>query len=262
MTLIALWPNKVKDATSLNIASDSRLTDIGGRPIAWDFATKIYRLHPTQLHMAYCGTSSSALQAILQSALLLNASNILAGPEGVGSPTIDAQTSSLRRHLEETIRLYPGAWGNEATILCAAYDWRLKMFRAYTLAFNGTGMSRNEVDLKSRRCHFFGSGAPRARAILGNNAAQSSREIFFALRDVIESPSQTTVGGAPQMVCIKRQGSQQIGFNWTVNGKIESMLGGVPLKFNSDLKKIEFRDRNYISVPYLRGGRRSRRNKR
>ncbi|WP_220348584.1 hypothetical protein, partial [Alkalilimnicola ehrlichii] len=122
MTLLMLWTNKAADATAINIASDSRLS-FGS--IIWDHATKLHRIHPTQMWLGYCGDSFTGLSAIACATAVISSSKHLSKSSGSDKPTITARVAAIRTHLAGALEYLPRDWRPTATtLLFADYDQR------------------------------------------------------------------------------------------------------------------------------------------
>jgi hypothetical protein len=248
MTLVMAWLNKQEDPTSLNIASDSLLSD--GKGVDWQYASKIFRVFPTHNYIAYCGSSLLALSSILQATAVLSNSNTLGKNADPNLATI-ARCRALCTFVSEAVKTFPRKWladPPESTLLYCGFDFPTGRFQAFEVTLGLAGAKCKQITLQ-QEVLCFGSGKKHAQKLLGSNT--SRKEILGVLSKLIESSAAPTVGGVPQMVSIQKSTSTPIGFNWPVNGGVKSTLFGAPLHFRSDPKKINFLDRHFRTAQYL-----------
>lgn len=251
MTLVVIWPNKPDKPTALHVAADSLLSDSYGN--RWPYAPKIFRVYPTHAYLAYCGTSAMALSVIMQGAEVLANTDILGDDGSAKNPTVDAKSSALRNHLNDSVGSFPAPWGSNATLLYCGFDHRKREFRIFRLSMSRKGVTRAEEALGQGRVFCFGSGAARANSLL--KPGMSTPNILGVLKSVINDNSAQDVGGVQQMVTIKRSGSHAVGFNWRINGKNESTLFGLPLRFHGRMDKVHFLDEQFRPARYLHDAR-------
>ena len=152
MTLLMVWTDKPNDAETINIASDSRLSD---GPLVWDYATKIHRLYPTTTYLGYCGGSFVALSAITSATSAIACSDHLYKDAALNGPALTARVEAIHLHIENTFPLIPTDWNREATLLLADYDHRKKAFSAFTIEMTDAGVGKPiELDLLTLLHHF------------------------------------------------------------------------------------------------------------
>lgn len=257
MTLLMVWTNKPDDPTSINIASDSLLSahDGKGGQLEWRYATKIHRLHPTREYFAYCGGSFMALSAVSSALATISNSDHLYKVEGKEAPTIGARVKAIREHLHHTLPLIPPAWSPSATLLLAGWDPRKERFALWVMELTNKEVSKpTGIDLTSKRVHYFGSGATNAKTrvdALAKSASISTEGIVRVLGDVIDDTAEPTVGGAPQMVMLRRDDDVPVGFWWPGTGdKDERHLFGLPIRFSSKMENVKWVTRTFEDRPF------------
>jgi hypothetical protein len=256
MTLVIAWPNKQDPrSTALHIATDSLLSD--DRENTWQYGPKIFRVFPTHDYLAYCGTSTLALSAILQGTMVLANTDILGRNAEQKPITISARVGALATLLQESARVFPNNWMNRtSTLLYCGFDHMKKSFRLFELSLAKAGIDVVGKDLRKDAPACFGSGAARARVLLRKFAGTpTTKEILTVLASVIEDSSVPTVGGVPQMATIWKKSSQLVGFNWEISAAPTSTLLGLPLYFQSDMMRARFLDRQFRSSVYLHSAR-------
>ena len=228
MTLVVAGIVRDKE---LFLASDSRLS-CGEN--SWDYATKIFRLYPTDDYVAYCGDSLPALLAISQGLQLLPNTCILRQSGSSGTSQVTARARAFFRHMQEIMRGFPAAWGESCTVWMAGYDHRCKKPRLYSFALGACPREPSEVTLDATTC--MGSGSTQAKAILKTiGTPKSGKDIFDAVSTVVADGKEPTVGGNIQMAVIRRGGSKTIGFRF---GKKPPHVMGFPVQFVSGMPNV------------------------
>ena len=247
MTLIMIWPNKAEGPTGLHIASDGLYSGPDGR---WNHGPKLFRLFGTHSYLACCGSSTLALSAILQSTAILSNTDLLAG-DGGQPITVSARCNAITTLFNDSVKTFPKTWGGngEAKLLFCGFDGLRNRFMLHEIALGRKGASTKSVTLSKNAVRCYGSGAERARALLSEGMA--TVEILKVLKTVIDDEAVKDVGGVPQMVTIWTRRSQAVGFNWHINGSIQSTLFGLPLHFHSRMKKVRFLDETFKPAKYL-----------
>jgi hypothetical protein len=264
MTLVIAWPNKQQPGpTALHIAADSLLSDNRGN--SWQYGPKIFRVFPTHDYLAYCGTSTLALSAILQGTMVLANTDVLGRNVEQKPITIRARGLALGTLLQEAARVFPKDWMNGAsTLLYCGFDHLTKSFRLFELSLAQSGTDVVGKDLRKDAPLCYGSGAAKARVLLNRFAgAPTTKEILSVLVSVIEDSSVPTVGGVPQMATIWKKSSQLVGFNTEISKNPTSTLLGLPLYFQSDMTRVRFLDRQFRLSTYLHSAKlpRTRKNR-
>lgn len=257
MTLLMVWTNKPDDPTSINIASDSLLSapDGKGGQLEWRYAAKIHRLHPTHEYFAYCGGSLLALSAISSALTTISNSDHLHKVEETDAPTIDARVMAIHDHCSHTLPLMPANWSSPATLLFAGWDRRKESFTLWMMELRNGGISKpTPVNLAEKRLHCFGSGRANAmRRIedLGKSASITTEGIVRVLAEVIDDAKEPTVGGAPQMVMLRKDDDLPVGFWWPgTGGREERHLFGLPIQFSSRMDRVKWVDRAFQDRPF------------
>jgi hypothetical protein len=247
MTLVMIWFNKPKDPTALHIAADSLLTF--DQHSKWPYAPKIFRVYPTHAHIAYCGSAAMGLSALAQATAILGNTNVLGEDQHPSSPSITARSRALENVFGESSKGFPAKWFVPTELLYCAYNRHMSRFDLFKISLkrNGARLTKQDTPHKDR-VFCFGSGASKARALLGPQ--MSMKEILGVLKAVIDEPAEKEVGGIPQMVTLERTKSQAVGFNWTVGGKTESTLCALPLHFQSSMSKVRFLDEKFRLSAY------------
>ena len=263
MTLLMVWTNKPDDATAINIAADSLLSDpTRAASVNWPYATKIHRLHPTREYFGYCGDSFVGLSAIAAALAAISNSDHLSETDGSNTPTIQARVKAVHEHLRHTFPLIPPEWNKSATLILVGYDLRKERFSAWELVLSQAGVADPvEVVLTSKRVHCFGttSGAEFKISQLEKTGNLSTASIVEVLVDVIRDSSVPAVGGAPQMVMLTKQQDLPVGFWWPGAGEAETRhLFGVPIRLMSKMDHIkwvtsQFEDRPYTPFKRVEG---------
>jgi hypothetical protein len=263
MTLVLAWPNKEQDPTALHIAADSLLSDRKGN--SWQYGPKLFRVFPTHDYLAYCGTSTLALSAILQGTMVLANTNILGRNVAHKPVTIRARVAALQTLFQESSRMFPEDWMNgPPTLIYCGFDRMTKSFRVFELAFARSPTNVVEKELRKDSPLLYGSGSSRARSLLRKLAdTPTTKEVLKTLVSVIEDASVPEVGGVPQMATIWKEESQLVGLNREISGEPRSTLLGLPLYFHSDMTRVRFLDQQFRSSVYLHsaklpGARRNR----
>ena len=250
MTLLMLWTNKEADATAINIAADSRLSN---ETVSWDYATKIHRLLPTSTWMAYCGDSFNALSAIAFGIAATSNTDHLQQAASGGGPTVQARVQAICAHLQLMFSRMPRDWQGKASLLFLDYDHRKGRFSAWEVVVDGTSVEApREIELRAKRIHCFGSGAKEAENALERlrpTGAFNTPGFVRVLCGEIRGPDRT-VGGSPQMVMLQKDSSRPVGFYWPCSGKERRHLFGVPIEFESKMEGVmwvtpEFEERPY-----------------
>jgi len=247
MTLVMAWLNKTNAATALHIASESRFS---GGSDHWDYGPKIFRLFPTRDYLAYCGDVRLALSLILQGTAVLANTNTLRVSAGQKPIATIARVRALCTLFDVPVKAFPSAWRGPTTLLYCGFDQLRKQFQLFKLSLTKQNqLNPIKVDLYKERVACFGSGQPNAQKALATG--MKTGEIFGVLVSVIADKSVPSVGGVPQMVTIKKSTSHPVGFNWDTDGTLKNTLFGLPLHFRSNMKRVEFRDKQFRLKPYL-----------
>ncbi len=250
MTLILAWLNE--DSTAMHIASDSRLSDGAN---TWEYATKLFRMYPTDSVFAYTGDSLFALSLIAQATAVLHETDNLSNSNNGGrAPGLNARVAALKKHFESVMQAFPTDWGNGATVLCAGYDERNRRCALYEISVDQAGVQDQLVAMAPGQVRCYGSGSLTAENLLQQNPGRSIEDVLTVLKNVIDDPANDAVGGVPQMFTIRPDGTSAVGFNATVNGHQESTLFAIPLRFASKMSKVEFRGEDLAVDRYLRAG--------
>src|SRR5205807_1005396 len=104
VTLIAVWSEDPK--THLYLATDSRLSDVGGAGTSWDRACKIFQMAHLPEVVAYCGKTEPLLVAITQAAQCLRYTDTLSKAGDANAPQLTARVSAACTHLDDAIKSY------------------------------------------------------------------------------------------------------------------------------------------------------------
>jgi hypothetical protein len=249
MTLALIWPHGHKNSvTSLNIATDSRLSDTQGH--TWDHGTKVFRIYPSHHYLVYCGDSILALQAILQAIAIVNSSRTLGQADGPKCPQIGARASAVVNHLRVAFQGFPQAWAKQATLLLCGFDYRDKKFKVHQLTFDNQGFTEKPLKVAMGSYIVMGSGENAAKKRIGQLGRADFPGMLSVLQATIDDPSVKTVGGFPQMTMIRKADSKPVGFRRVIDARREYLLWGLPLRFRSTLCQLLFLDEQHKSCPY------------
>lgn len=215
MTLVIAWTNKPEDPTALHLVSDSRLSGPGAT--TWDYATKLFRLHPTRDFFAYTGATLPALTLIAQATQFISASRVLRGPNAQA----DARVSAIQQQFSRCMLDFPKDWGGNdlCKVVLGTFDQRYGRFRLFQLELDNPTSRPGEVEfLPGQRWMCFGSGAAEANAALrerkNRNGVVKSRDMTEVLAQQIEDPDNVLVGGAPQGVSLNTDRHRPLVFSW------------------------------------------------
>jgi len=250
MTLVLLHLDAA--ASSMSLFADSRVAS-PALPEAWDSASKIFPLQPTPHFAAYCGASVAALSAFAQASIAVKYSRNLA----------TARVETIGAVLKQYIEAARCPWTmpfqfivvGDALAPRAGFRWE---FRAYQVVDNGS-IERFDPRQIAPGVYAMGSGAVAAEQLLQGNRAPSARDVFGALKAVIEDENHPTIGGPPQMVVSSPDYSAPVGFVWTVPGGVVNSLLGVtilhqPAPPGPDGGAIRFLDEDFHPAEFVGRG--------
>ncbi|MGD0089212.1 MAG: hypothetical protein ABSE73_04770 [Planctomycetota bacterium] len=227
----------------LFLGADSRLSS---GTATWDYATKIFRLYPTEDYVAYCGQSLQALLAISQGLQLLANTSILGKSGSADTPQITARAAAFFDHMQEIMTHFPPAWGKSCELLMAGYNHRLKRPSLYRLALGTEPKEPAEIPMEEQWFECMGSGASLAEPILkARTPPKSGKDVYDTVYQVIEGKKEATVGGCVQMAVIREGSSRTIGFQMDQALRV---VMGFPARFASGMPKVLWFDPNFKRV--------------
>ncbi|MEV4864103.1 hypothetical protein [Streptomyces ossamyceticus] len=247
MTLAAAWVRKTGGARELVVASDSRLS--GGE--TWDRAPKIFELPRTDAVIAFTGSTSFALPAVMQLVSAISAYP----PSRRRSSDLEAAKGhalAVFNEIYSNRRDYPssGNPGPEADFILAGWSWRAAQFRIWYLAWDSSEEKFKFRAVKPWRkrenvwCWFAGSenavrDARRSLEIrLAQNGKSADSYLNYEPLEIIAEAcfrqNYRDIGGAPQVTKVyQHMNVQQFAVEWPVEGSTEQArslyLGGRPL---------------------------------
>lgn len=254
MTLVLAWYSRPDTRDVLHVASDSLLSKSGTRE-TWKHATKVFRVFPSHSYIAYCGDSLYALSAIAQGIGLLSQTEILSMEKTV----LKARAKALGDHIGRVLGSFPREWGKSATLLFCGRDPCLGGIHAAKIELTEGHAIVTDAFPEHARYIALGSGATCAIGKMPQVSTAHSRDIFATLTATISASTVPDVGGCPQAATLwcrsdgsRRHGSCACGFNWDIDGRYESTVFGMPLRFASKMSPVVWRTHVFTRGRYLR----------
>ncbi len=207
MTSLIAWAGvDQRGPASVYLASDSRLSWNGGG--AWDHGRKVFSTKAYPHLFGFCGEAALPVHALSQLVELIDA-GLLFEPDASPSHCMDVVVESLTKSLTP----YPTASGDGFTFVHAMRRGTglSSAFHVATAEFSARhGVSRQELPspAQSGLLGAWGSGAAAFRGRLAawqsSDVSGTSRAVFSALCDALETGKDPRTGGAPQLVGLTR----------------------------------------------------------
>jgi len=210
MTLLAAWVRNPSKTTELVIATDSRLT--GGE--VWDCCPKILPLSRSDAVLCFAGETSFAYPVMLQIGSYVNMYH-KALSRAMDLHDLKGHLVRIVEQMRSAIRDLPQGVRSrvpEVRLLLAGYSWRTGSFKVWSLECDETGHIHARSVLREagrrKRFVFVGDAAAIAKknliALLRHRGRFTKggldMEPFEVLRDLIQSGTHRSIGGAPQLI--------------------------------------------------------------
>jgi hypothetical protein len=242
MTSLAAWIGvDSRGPSSAYIASDSRLTWPGN--LKWESGRKIFSCHTSPDLFGYCGDAVFPCHALSSVIQMIDGGSVF-GRDDTAAEKFD-RVSAL---LKSSFSTYPTEIGMAFTIV----HWSRtgagsrSTFELRTLTWDiVNGWQVKQFALPARSALILSVGSGHATITTMNHAWEktavggTSRAVFGAFCDALESGSDPYTGGAPQLVGLYRTGTART-FGIIYRGK--AYLNGIPVGLLENAEAFEWRN--------------------
>src|SRR5262245_19262444 len=218
MTSLAAWIGvDSRGPSSLNIASDSRITWPGGAH--WDHGRKLFACSRLPHILGYCGDVLFPTQILGQLAEMIDSGLVLpdrADPEKWTAQIADALVRSFRTYPAEARQAFHVLHGMRIG------EGMSSTFVLQQISVSPDGALRTasiDVPHRSAVVAILGSGAGSLKAHLGrwqkSEVKETSRAVFSGFCDSLKSGDDARSGGPPQLVGLwRRERAKTFGIIW------------------------------------------------
>jgi hypothetical protein len=241
MTSLAAWIGiDSRGASSFYLVSDSRIN--WGQGLTWDYGRKLFSSQIYPDIFGYCGDVLFPSLILGQAVSLMDCGSLFSHSDNPSD-----RFKRLSNLIMKSFSTLPSCVQNPFTILyCSRLNESLKStFELYRLDWshkNGWKTSQPELPSHSDLILSLGSGKESILASHLNwqktEVKGTSRSVFSAFCDSLESGRDPLSGGAPQLVGIYRKGAAR-SFGIIFND--QKYLLGLPVE-NENLKSVEWRN--------------------
>jgi len=210
MTSLISWVGvDSRGASSLYFASDSRISWPGTAGI-WDHGRKLFACRRYPHMFGYCGDVLFPTQTLSQITEVIDSDLIAFSPAG----TIDRSTEQVVSIMESALNTYPAVARNKFDILYCTREgeYMQARFHLRQIAFDPPAaptISSIEIPGESGAAAILGSGSQTVRTHLNrwakSHVGGTSRAVFSAFCDSLQSESDPLSGGPPQLVGLHRK---------------------------------------------------------
>lgn len=247
MTTLFSWTGiDTHGPASIYIASDSRIS--WGKKATWDAGRKLFASRHFPDIFGYCGSVSFPIQILGQ--LVEHIDDRLLFNE---SDSIEIKIEKVRSQIERSLNLMPKLQRGTCQILYASrLGHRMQsIFHASWIKVDHDGVTVQNIELpeKSGLIAISGSGKVSLKTWYGewvgksnqdpHQSGSTSRNVFSAFCDSLESRQDPYSGGAPQLVGIYRVGPSK---NFGVIHRGKRYLNGTEVTSSKDFNSIEWRN--------------------
>lgn len=247
MTTLFSWTGiDTHGPASIYIASDSRIS--WGSGATWDVGRKLFASRNLPEIFGYCGSVSFPIQILGQ--LIEHIDDRLLFSE---SDSIETKIEKIRSEINRSLNLMPKPQRGSCEIL---YATRLgnrmqSSFHAAKIKATHNGVSAEKIKLPENSGLIASSGSGKVSLNMwyeewvGKSSqdpyqsGRTSRSVFSAFCDSLESRQDPYSGGAPQLVGIYREGPSK---NFGVIHRGKRYLNGVEVVSTVGLNSIEWRN--------------------
>jgi hypothetical protein len=241
MTTLVGWVGvDSRGPASIYLASDSRIS--WGLANVWDFGRKLFASRKYPEILGYCGDVLFPTQVLGQIIDLIDNELFLNQ-----SDTLDAKKNKIFKILKDSFGGYPANVAQEFTIVyCARENEGMNSsFHLATLNWNKSLWSEqwHPLPAESGVIKTLGSGSrfnTKWYDIWSNTTEKrTSRSIFGAFCDTIQSGDDKYTGGAPQLVGIYRKGAAE---SFGIIFKNRRFILGLPVEASDKCEVVEWRN--------------------
>ena len=241
MTSLVVWSGAdSRGPASLNIASDSRISWSGnGERRCWDQAQKVYAAGSVPLLIGYVG--DVLFPSLVLPSLIDRIDHGLFRADG---EVVDGVLSILRQgwksypqQEQRSVTFYLGRRQSEA--MSASFE-------LHRLSVDASGKWNQEgipVPAQSARLAVVGTGRSAMVAASDrwqtSTAAGTSRAVFSAFIDALDSGSDPSTGGSPQLGCLYRVGPGRL---LGIVHRGQRHYAGAPLIGDEEVEVVEWRN--------------------
>jgi hypothetical protein len=224
MTSLISWVGiDQRGQTSIYIASDSRISWGNAGNIKWDQGRKVFASRETPEIFGFCG------DVLFPSIFLSQLTGMLKGDEVHSIANAEERAKAIMEYAKSSREGFPQQLGGDSfkILYCCREGENMKAFFhvfviEYSHATSSWSIQPIELPSKSGLVFVGGSGqtAVNTWQDYWKNTSQggTSRAIFSAFCDSLDSGEDPNTGGAPQLVGIKRSfGASHYGIVWQGN---------------------------------------------
>jgi hypothetical protein len=210
MTSLISWVGvDQRGHTSIYIASDSRISWGKSGNIKWDQGRKVFASSETPEIFGFCG------DVLFPSIFLSQLAGMLKGDEDHSISNAEGRVEAIMRYAKSSREGFPMQLGGDSfkILYCCREGENMKaIFRVFVIEYSHAtcawSMLSKVLPSKSGLVFVGGSGQSAVNTWQDhwNNTSQggTSRAIFSAFCDSLDSGDDSKTGGAPQLVGIKR----------------------------------------------------------
>ncbi|MFB2661226.1 hypothetical protein [Shewanella mangrovisoli] len=247
MTTLFSWTGiDTHGSASIYIASDSRIS--WGKNATWDVGRKLFASRNYPEILGYCGSVSFPIQILGQLIEHIDDGLLLCE-----SDSIEIKIEKIRCEIERNLSLMPKAHRGICQIL---YATRLgnrmrSSFHAARIKVTPDRVTADKIELPERSGLIASAGSGKTslntwyEQWVGNpsqdphQSGRTSRNVFSAFCDSLESKQDPYSGGAPQLVGIYREGPAK---NFGIIHRGHRYLNGIEVTASKGLNSIEWRN--------------------
>jgi hypothetical protein len=226
--------------TSIYLASDSR---ISWKPNGtWDYGRKVFASRNYPELLGYCGDVLFPTQVLGQVIDLIDGNLCISKDH-----TAEQKKDIIFKILKDSFRGYPINTAQAFSIVyCTRENEQMQsFFHLATLCWGSAGWSEEKLSIpaKSGIIQTLGSGSQFVKKWYqrwsNTKEKRTSRSVFSAFCDSIESGDDKYTGGAPQLVSIYRRGSAE---NVGIIYKEKRYLLGLPVECSEMCSAVDWRN--------------------
>lgn len=247
MTTLLSWTGvDTHGSASIYIASDSRISWEEKR--FWDVGRKVFASKTKPEIFGYCGSVAFPIQILGQLVELIDSGLLFSENE-----TYDSKLEKVRLAIEESYGNLPTSQKGECHVLYATrVGTRMRStFHAARIKINGKNVIKENIELPEKSGLIISAGSGKValkswyEEWVGlpnkdpHRSGRTSRNVFSAFCDSLESQADRLSGGAPQLVGIYRVGAAN---SYGIIHNNKRFLNGIEVKPTSSLNEIEWRN--------------------
>jgi len=209
MTLLVSWTGiDTHGPASVYIATDSRIT--WGKDGAFDHAVKTYAMHNFPAVFGYCG------DALVSQMIIAQTSALVSSVIDPNRATLEDIANLFARSMARSYADYPKrhSTGSFTVVICGKRQLvSCGDFQCYKIksSFSDTAISQVAFPVESSPLVIVGSGASEFRrqydrhSVDENPNRSTSRDVYHAFAQCLQSGLEETVGSVPQIVSVIRK---------------------------------------------------------